>query len=160
MPRRTKKYWLMKSEPSVYSIDDLQREGQTCWEGIRNYQARNFMRDDMAVGDGVLFYHSNADPPGVAGLAKVSRQAYPDHFAFDPSSKYHDPKSTEDDPTWLMVDVAFEAKFPVLVDLATLKAEPALEGMLVTRRGQRLSIQPVEKAHFDAVKRLAKRLAK
>ena len=103
-----KQYWLMKSEPDVYSIDDLEKEGSTSWEGIRNYQARNNMQS-MKVGDEVLFYHSNAKPPGIAGLASVSKQAYPDHFAFDSGHKYHDPKSSKDNPRWFMVDIEFVA---------------------------------------------------
>ncbi len=149
------KYWLMKSEPSVYAIEDLERDGQTCWEGVRNYQARNLMRDQMRVGDLVLFYHSNADPTGVAGLARVCREAYPDHFAFDPKSSYYDKRSTPDNPVWMMVDVAFVQKFPAVVSLADLKSDSALEGMMVTRRGARLSVQPVEKEHFGRVCNMA-----
>lgn len=152
-----KKYWLMKSEPSTYSIDDLEREGVTPWDGIRNYQSRNFMRDDMKVGDEVLFYHSNAKPPGVAGLARVSKTSYPDHTALDPDSKYHDPKATEDEPIWCMVDVEFVERFADVVSLEELKANPDLEGMLVTRRGQRLSIQPVEAEHFRTVRKLGRK---
>ncbi|WP_052548389.1 EVE domain-containing protein [Enhygromyxa salina] len=156
MPRRKRRYWLMKTEPDVYSIDDLERAGQGEWEGVRSYQARNFMRDDMAVGDLVLFYHSNAKPPGVAGVARIAAEAYPDHHAFDPDSNYYDPKSDPDDPRWWMVDVAFVEKLPELVSLDTLKAEAngPLAGMLVVRRGQRLSIQPVDKAHFARVLQL------
>ena len=158
MARRKRRYWLMKSEPEVYSIDDLERDGQGEWEGVRNYQARNYMRDDMAVGDLVLFYHSNAKPPGVAGVAKVATQAYPDHHAFDPDASYYDPKSDPDQPRWFMVDLAFVEKLPEFVSLDTLKAEAngPLEGMLVVRRGQRLSIQPVDKAHFARVLQLGK----
>lgn len=145
------KYWLVKSEPDVYGIDALERDGTTCWEGIRNYQARNFMRDDMAVGDRVLFYHSRAKPPGVAGLAEVTRAAYPDHYAQDPEHPYHDPKATPDNPRWVMVDLGFVEAFPALVSLASLKADPALDGMLVTKRGQRLSLMPVDPKHFDHV---------
>src|SRR5690606_17593040 len=106
-----KRYWLMKSEPGSYSIDDLQRDTRTSWEGVRNYQARNFMRDDMRPGDGVLFYHSGANPPGVAGLAKIARAAYPDPTALDPDSHYYDPKATKEDPRWVMVDIEFVEKF-------------------------------------------------
>lgn len=143
--------WLMKSEPDVYGIDDLARDGVTSWEGVRNYQARNSMRDDMRVGDRVLFYHSNADPPGVAGLAEVRREAYPDPFAFDPTSPYFDPRSNRASPTWLTVDVGFIERFPRVVSLQALKDDPALDGMLVTRKGQRLSVMPVEPAHFERV---------
>jgi len=156
MARRTKRYWLLKSELGSYSIDDLERDGSTCWDGVRNYQARNFMRDDMAVGDGVLFHHSNAKPPGVVGVARVSRAAYPDHTALDPDDPHHDPKATEDEPIWLMVDIEFVEKFPGTVSLAEMKDDAALEGMLVTKRGQRLSVQPVEKAHFERVRKLGR----
>lgn len=145
------KYWLMKSEPDVYGIDDLKRDGSTCWEGIRNYQARNFMRDEMAVGDGVLFYHSRSKPPGVAGVARVTRAAYPDHYAQDPDHTYFDPKASPEDPRWYMVDIGYTETFPTYVPLATLKADPALAGMPVTRRGQRLSVQPVSAEHFAHV---------
>jgi predicted RNA-binding protein with PUA-like domain len=149
------RYWLMKSEPDSYSIDDLARDGTTCWNSVRNYQARNFMRDGMQVGDRVLFYHSGANPPGVAGLAEVVRAAYPDHTALDPDDPYHDPKATPDEPRWYMVDVAFVEKFPTLVPLDRLKGEGALRGMLVTTRS-RLSVQPVEREHFETVIRLAR----
>ena len=136
-------YWLMKSEPDVYSIDDLKRDGTTPWEGIRNYQARNFMRDEMKLGDKVLFYHSNAKPPGIAGLAEVCKLAYPDHFAWDPKSKYYDPKSSPDNPTWKMVDVKFVSKFKRLVSLNEIKENEQLQNMMVIKRGMRLSIQKV-----------------
>lgn len=148
-------FWLIKSEPDVYGIEDLERDGVTYWEGIRNYQARNFMRDDMKVGDRLLYYHSNAKPAGVVGLARVAREAYPDPEQFEPESKYFDPKATPEEPRWVVVDVEFVAKFRDIVPLATLKADPALDGMLVTRRGQRLSVQPVEPAHFERVLELA-----
>jgi predicted RNA-binding protein with PUA-like domain len=156
MPRRARHYWLMKSEPGTYSIDDLERDGQTCWEGVRNYQARNFMRDDLKVGDLVLFHHSSAKPAGVAGIARVSKNAYPDHFAFDHKSKYHDPKSDPENPTWMMVDLEFVAKFPAVVSLAELKAEPKLSEMMVLRRGMRLSVQPVTKEEFEVVRKMAR----
>lgn len=151
--------WLMKSEPDVYSIDDLARDRVSPWEGVRNYQARNFMRS-MSVGDRVLFYHSNAKPPGVVGLAEIVREAYPDPFQFDPKSDYFDPKSKREDPRWSCVDVGIVEKFPRLVPLEELKAAPALEGMEVTRRGSRLSVQPVERAHFVEVLRMAGAKAK
>jgi len=144
-------YWLMKSEPDVFSLDDLRdAPAQTTpWDGIRNYQARNFMRDQMTRGDLVLYYHSNCEVPGVAGLAEIaSEAAYPDPTQFDAQSKYHDPKSTADNPRWLLVDVKYRAHFPEHVSLAALKDEIGLAGMLVTKRGQRLSIQPVEESHF------------
>jgi predicted RNA-binding protein with PUA-like domain len=145
----------MKSEPNVYSITDLQRDGTTCWDGVRNYQARNFMRDDMQVGDGVLFYHSNAQPMGIYGVARVVREAYPDHTAFDPSDPHYDPKSDPASPTWLMVDVGYVGTFKEPVTLATLKATPALEKMLVIQRGSRLSVQPVTREEWDTIMALA-----
>lgn len=151
-----KKYWLMKTEEDVFSIRDLERHGTTQWEGVRNYQARNFMRDDMKAGDLVLFYHSNARPSGVAGIARVCREAYPDHFAWDPKSKYRDPKASPENPIWQMVDVEFVEAFPSVVSLADLKNEPVLDGMMVLKRGMRLSIQPVEKKHFDAVRKMGR----
>ena len=144
-------YWLVKSEPSVYSIDDLERDGLTYWDGVRNYQARNFMRDGMKAGDGVLFYHSNAEPPAVAGLARVCREGYPDHTAYDPQDPHFDRAATEEDAIWVMVDIAFAEKFPRPVPLAQLKADPALEGLLLTRKGSRLSVQPVSAAHFHHI---------
>jgi predicted RNA-binding protein with PUA-like domain len=162
MARRSRQYWLMKSEPDVFSIDDLERKGREAWDGVRNFQARNFMRDQMAVGDLVLFYHSNATPPGVAGLARVASAAYPDPSAFDPDSKYYDPDSDPDAPRWWLVDVEFVEKFAEQVSLDALKAaaKKELAGMLVARRGQRLSVQPVEKDHFVWVLRMAKAKAR
>jgi predicted RNA-binding protein with PUA-like domain len=146
----------MKSEPSVYSIDDLERDGETGWEGVRNYQARNFMREAMRPGDWVLFYHSNAEPPGIAGLARVvSECAEPDPTQFDPSSPYHDPVSEPDDPRWWMVRVGFVERFARLLPLERLRAEPALAGMALLRRGQRLSVQPVTLAELRRVLELA-----
>ena len=127
-------FWLIKSEPGTYSIDALKKDGKTSWDGVRNYQARNFMRDSMKKGDLALFYHSNAEPSGVAGLARVSREGY-----------------AEKNPLWSMVDVEFVEKFKNFVPLEALKNNPALNGMLVIKRGMRLSVQPVEKKHFDAV---------
>jgi predicted RNA-binding protein with PUA-like domain len=147
--------WLMKSEPDVYSIEDLKSEGVTCWEGVRNYQARNLMRE-MEVGDLVLFYHSNSKPPGVAGLARVARTAYPDHFAWEAGHKYFDAKSTADDPRWWMVDVEYVDTLPHFVSLDQLKAEPGLEDMVVTKRS-RLSVQPVRQAEYDIVLRMGGR---
>ncbi len=151
-----KNYWLMKSEPNTYSIADLQRDQKTCWEGVRNYQARNLMRDDMRVGDEVLFYHSSAKPAGVAGLARVCAAAYPDHTALDKKSKYYDEKATKDNPIWMMVDVEFVAAFPEIISLETIKSTAALSGILVAKRGMRLSVQPVEKKHFDFIRKMAK----
>lgn len=149
MPR----HWLMKSEPDSYSIDDLERDGRTSWEGVRNYQARNLMRDEMKPGDGVLFYHSSANPPGVAGLARIARAAYPDRTALDPASHYYDPKATEEDPRWVLVDIEFVQKFPTFVPLSTLHGTPGLEEMLVNKKS-RLSVQPVTAQEYDLVRKL------
>lgn len=152
-----KRYWLMKTEPESYSIDDLERDGTTCWDGVRNYQARNFMRDDMKPGDGVLFYHSNASPPGIAGIAEISKEAYPDHTQFDPDDKHFDPKSSPDDPRWLMVDMKFVRKFSEPIPLPELKEQPGLEDMMVTKRGSRLSVQPVTAAEWKIVTKMRKK---
>lgn len=144
-------YWLMKSEPDVFSIDDLQRVKREPWDGVRNYQARNFMRDEMKKDDLILFYHSNAKPPGIAGVAKVSKESHPDHSQFDQKSEYFDPKSSPDAPRWFMVEVGFVEKFGEVLTLDALKADKALEEMLVVQKGQRLSVQPVKKAHFKHV---------
>ncbi len=161
MAKRARMYWLMKSEPDEYSIDDLQRDTDECcprgrcsWDGVRNYQARNFMRE-MAVGDLVLFYHSSTKPPGVAGVAEVCRAAYPDHTQFDPKSKYYDPKSKEAEPRWSMVDLQY-VEHLAFISLATLKDTPALAEMKVVQKGSRLSVQPVRKAEFKAVVKLGK----
>jgi predicted RNA-binding protein with PUA-like domain len=153
MPRR---YWLMKVEPSAYSIDDLARDGSTSWEGVRNYQARNFMRDQMQVGDGVLFYASNADPSGVTGLAEIARAAYPDAYAWKKGHTYFDAASTPEKPLWYSVDIRFVERFPRVVSLDTLKSTPGLEEMVVTKKGSRLSIQPVTKREFDIVTKLGR----
>lgn len=148
-----KKYWLMKSEPETYSIDDLERDASTAWEGVRNFKARNNLKA-MEVGDEVLFYHSNANPPGVAGIARVSRTAYPDPSQFDPKSDYHDPKSDPEKPKWVLVDVAFVAKAKTLVSLPEIKEDPELADMELVRYG-RLSVQSVTKPEFDRVKKKA-----
>lgn len=150
------RYWLMKSEPDSYSIDDLKRDGRTSWEGVRNYQARNFMRDDMKPGDEILYYHSGATPPGVAGLARVARTAYADPTALDPESHYFDPKASPDDPRWYMVDIEFEERFPEVVSLSTLHDTAGLEEMLVNKKS-RLSVQPVTKGEFEIVRKLGRR---
>ena len=143
-------YWLMKSEPHVYPWDQLVTDGSTHWDGVRNYQARNIMRDDMAVGDYVLFYHSNCKPPHIAGIAKVCKDGYPDFTAQDSNSKYFDPKATPDNPRWIMVDI--EPFSPLeLVGLPDLRANGDLEGMPLLQRGQRLSVQPVSENHFRIV---------
>ena len=150
-------YWLMKTEPSTFSIDDLEREQVSPWEGVRNYQARNILRDDMKVGDGVLIYHSSTQPLGVAGLAKVVNAGYPDPTAWDSKSPYFDPKSSPEAPTWFRIDVAFAATFPRFVTLEEIKAHQGLEGIMVAKKGQRLSIQPVSKEHFAIIKKLGMR---
>lgn len=146
----------MKTEPEAFSIDDLQARKIESWDGVRNYQARNFMRDEMKAGDGVLIYHSNADPTGVAGVARIAREGHPDATAWDPESRYFDPKTDPGNPTWILVDVEFVKKFPAVVPLEEMKANPKLEGMMATRRGMRLSIQPVEKTHFEEVLRMGR----
>jgi predicted RNA-binding protein with PUA-like domain len=144
-------YWLMKSEPDAYSIDDLQRDGTEMWDGIRNYQARNMIRDDMRVGDKIFFYHSSCAEPGVVGIAKIASKPYPDPTQFDPESNYYDPKSDPDEPRWLLVDVAFVRKLKRSIPLTEIKQHPALDDMILTRKGNRLSIMPVEKSHWDAI---------
>ncbi|TDI25797.1 MAG: EVE domain-containing protein [Acidobacteria bacterium] len=157
MPRR---YWLMKCEPAAYTIDDLARDGQTSWEGVRNYQARNFMRDEMRVDDGVLFYASNTDPSGVTGLATVSQPGYPDHFAWKKGHKYFSDRSTKASPLWYMVDIAFVERFADTIPLATLQATKGLGKMMVTQKGSRLSVQPVTTAEYDIVVRLGRKTKK
>jgi|SRR5579884_2481253 len=152
-----KRYWLMKSEPNTFSIHDLARAPKqtTCWDGVRNYQARNFMRD-MAVGDQVLFYHSNADPPAVVGIAEVVRPAYPDSTAFDPHDPHYDPKSTRDKPIWDMVDIRLVKIFKRPLSLDRLRKERALKGMELLRKGSRLSVQPVRPEEWAALLALAR----
>lgn len=154
-----RRYWLMKSAPTTYSIDDLERDGSTEWDGVRNYRARNLMRDDMKKGDLVLYHHSSAKPPGVAGIARVCREAYDDHTAQDPKSKYHDPKASPEKPIWMMVDVEFVEKFAEVVSLDEMRETPGLEEIPVLQRGQRLSIMPVTKAEFDIVRKAGRRQA-
>lgn len=144
-------YWLMKSEPEAFGIDDLARVGREPWDGIRNYQARNFMRDDMRPGDLALFYHSNADPTGVAGIMRIAGEARPDPTAFDPETKYYDPKSRQDAPRWYLVDVEFERKLGRIITLAELRTRPELADMPLLRKGNRLSILPVEPQHWQAI---------
>ena len=141
----------MKSEPDAYSIDDLERDGTEPWDGIRNYQARNFMRDEMKIGDDVLFYHSSCKVPGVVGIAKVASEAYPGPTQFDPKARYYDEKSTDDNPRWLLVDIAFVRKTKRAIPLKELKEHPALADFRLNQRGNRLSIFPVEKQHWDIV---------
>jgi predicted RNA-binding protein with PUA-like domain len=149
------RYWLMKSEPSVFSIDDLARAKKqtTSWDGVRNYQARNLLREAQP-GDGVIFYHSSADPPAAVGTATIARAAYPDPTQFDPKSDHYDPDSKPDDPRWFVVDVKFDKKFARAVTLAELRATAALEGMVLLRKGSRLSVQPVTPAEWKIVCKL------
>lgn len=151
-----KQYWLMKCEPDVYSIDDLAKDKNktTCWDGVRNYQARNLMRDKMKKGDLVLYYHSNANPPGVAGVAKIVRESYPDHTQFDKKSKYFDPKATKAEPRWFMVDIQWVKKFPTFLSLEGLKEVKALDGMVLLQKGSRLSVQPVTKKQYETIDKM------
>jgi predicted RNA-binding protein with PUA-like domain len=152
---QTRRYWLVKSEPDVYSIDDLERDRHTPWEGVRNYRARNLLRE-MKKDDLVLFYHSSTTPPGIAGIAKVHKEAYPDSSQFDPKSDYYDAAAKESAPRWFRVDVAFVEKFPMFLPLEALRDDPVLEGMPLLARGQRLSVQPVAVEHFEQVVKRAK----
>lgn len=151
---RARQYWLMKSEPDVYSIEDMAEDGTEEWEGVRNYQARNFMRE-MKEGDLVLFYHSNTKPPGVVGVVRVVGEARPDETQFDPKSPYCDERVKKGEPRWDVVDVEHVETFEENVSLATLKDTDALDGMLILRKGNRLSVTPVDKKHFEAVLKLA-----
>jgi len=149
------RYWLMKSEPDAFSIDDLRNVKKEPWSGVRNYQARNFMWKDMKTGDGVLFYHSNAKIPGIAGLAEVASAAYPDPTQFDPESDYWDPKATPEKPRWFLVDVSFERKFNTVLSLETLKANADILGdFVLLNRGTRLSVLPVTKAQWQTILKL------
>ena len=151
------KYWLMKTEPDVFSIDNLiQAPHQTThWDGVRNYQARNYMRDEMSVGDGVLVYHSNAEPSAIVGTATIAKAAYPDWTAWDPSDPHFDPKTDPQNPRWFMVDIQFETKFARQLPLAELRTVAALEGMVLLQKGSRLSVQPVTKKQFTTIVKLA-----
>lgn len=153
---KMRRYWLMKSEPGAFSIDDLARSPKqtTCWDGVRNYQARNFMRD-MAVGDQVFFYHSNADPPAIVGIAEVVRTAYPDETQFDKRSHHYDPSSRPADPRWQMVDIKFREKFAVGLPLDRLREEPKLKQMALLQKGSRLSVQPVTASEWAVIVKLA-----
>ncbi len=154
MPERH--YWLVKSEPNAFSFDDLVASPQktTCWDGVRNYQARNFMRDGMKAGDLVLFYHSSADPTAVVGVVRVVREAYPDPTAFDRRDPHFDPRSKPDAPTWVMVDVQAVERFTRPVPLAALRGVKGLEKMALLQRGSRLSVQPVTAREFEIVRKL------
>ena len=151
----SKQFWLLKSEPNTYSIDDLRRDGTTCWSGVRNFQARNFMRDQMRIGDGILFYHSNVPPMGVSGFAEVVRVGYPDQTAWNPKDLHYDPKSLPDSPIWFMVDIRYVRHCRTVITLAQMKAHPALQKMVVVQRGTRLSVQPVRPNEWEVVSSLA-----
>lgn len=148
-------HWLMKSEPDAFSIDDLERKGQEAWDGVRNYQARNFMRDGMRVGDKVFFYHSNCAEPGIVGVAEVATDAYPDPSQFDPKSDYFDSGSTRDNPRWMLVEVKFVKKFKRTITLDELKQQDALAEMALVRKGNRLSVMPVSDDDWKYILKLA-----
>lgn len=150
------KYWLLKTEPETFSIDDLQNSPSktTTWEGVRNYQARNMIRDQMSRGDLVFIYHSVKDP-GITGIGKIVREGYPDHFSWDPQHKYYDPRTDPKNPTWFMVDVQLVKKFQAPLPLSFLREQPCLEGMELLRKGSRLSVQPVRKKEWDFIVDLA-----
>lgn len=150
------KHWLIKSEPDVFSISDLKKVKQEPWSGVRNYQARNFMWRDMQVGDLALFYHSNATPPGVVGVARVASESYSDPTQWDPASEYFDEKSTETKPRWWLVDFSFVSEFSRMVPLVELRQQSKLDGMVLLQKGTRLSITPVLKKHFDHIVKLAR----
>jgi len=154
-------YWLLKSEPDAYSIDDLANEPKKTehWDGIRNYQARNFMRDDMKKGDLAFFYHSNCKEPGIVGIVEVVREAYPDHTALDKKGKYHDPKATKENPRWVMVDVKLKKRLKRLVTLAEMKEKLPLKDMRLVAKGNRLSIMPVAKKEWDYILKLSEKPA-
>jgi predicted RNA-binding protein with PUA-like domain len=150
------RYWLMKSEPSCYGIEDLEREGTNMWEGCRNYLVRNYFRDEMEIGDKALFYHSNANPTGVVGIMEIVSEAYADPTQFDPSSEYYDAKSTTENPRWLVRDVRFVRRLPRCVTLKELKETPGLDQMAVCQKGQRLSVLRVTEAEWKIVMELSK----
>ena len=144
-------FWLMKSEPDVYSIDDLKRDRRESWEGVRNYQVRNMMRDEMRKGDSAFFYHSNCKEPGIVGIMAIARESYPDDTQFDPESKYYDPKSDPEEPRWLMVDVRYRRKLKRNISLQELKAHAELAELALLRRGNRLSVMPVTEEQWKFI---------
>ena len=150
-------YWLMKCEPSVYSIDDLRKDSTAMWDGVRNYQARNFLRDKIKLKDKVLYYHSRATPPGVAGTAVVTKESFPDPTAFNPQSPYYDPASSKENPRWFCVEVKFVSKFKNYVPLNLLKNTAGLEKMEVIRKGSRLSVQPCTREEYKIIKHLGEK---
>jgi predicted RNA-binding protein with PUA-like domain len=149
-------YWLMKNEPESFSIDDLERVNTEPWDGIRNYQVRNFIRDQMSIGDKAYFYHSSCKVPGIVGMMEICSEAYPDHTAWDPEEHYYDPKSDPENPVWLMVDVKFISKLDEPITLQVLRTHPELEDMRILQRGNRLSITPLDKNHWDYIQMLYK----
>jgi predicted RNA-binding protein with PUA-like domain len=151
---RPRRYWLFKSEPSTYGFEQLARDGRTCWHGVRNYQARNLLRDEIQAGDGVLFYHSSSEPMVIAGIAKVVKAGYPDHTAFDPKSEYHDPDGDPANPSWFMVDIEHVGAKREPVTRERCKQEPALANMVLLQRGSRLSVQPVTADEWRTILRL------
>jgi predicted RNA-binding protein with PUA-like domain len=152
------KYWLIKSEPEVFSIDDLAKAKNqtTFWDGVRNYQARNFMRDEMKIGDQVIFYHSNSEPPGAAGICEVVKEGYPDFTAFDPDDLHYDPKSKKDSPTWIMIDVKFIKKLNKFVPISQIRKNKKLQKIQLLQSGNRLSVMPLTKAEFDELMKMGK----
>ena len=154
----SKNYWLFKSEPNEFSVDDLAKSPgkRTYWDGVRNYQARNFIRDDMRKGDYVLFYHSNTDPLAVVGYCEIVKEAYPDHTQFDPDNKHFDPTAIQKDPRWFMVDIKLKKKFKTPVTLKEIKTNPKLKNMRLIQRGNRLSVMPITKEEFEEILRMGK----
>lgn len=152
------KYWLIKSEPSVFSIDDLinSKEQTTYWDGVRNYQARNYLRDEMKINDKVIFYHSNSEPPAAVGVCEVVKEGYPDFTAFDPESNHYDPKSNPDSPAWFMVDVKFISKFANPVSIEQMRNKEKLKNLKLLQRGNRLSVMPISKEEFNQIVKMGK----
>jgi len=155
--RRERRYWLLKTEPTSFSFDDLWNAPArtTCWDGVRNYQARNMIRDEMRSGDLAFIYHSSTDPTGIAGVAEIVKGGYPDHTAFDPRDDHYDPKSKRDDPSWYMVDVKAVSRFPEIIALDRLRRIKGLEQMVLLKKGSRLSVQPVSAGEWEVISRLA-----
>lgn len=153
--REKRNYWLLKSEPTTYSLTDLKKEGETPWTGVRNYQARNFIRDKMTPGDYILFYHSNTNSPGIVGAGEIVSDPYPDPTQFSPKNDYYDPKATKQDPRWFCVTIRFVKEFKKPILLKTLKSSVEFSDMLLTQKGSRLSVQPVSTHHFKAIFKLS-----
>ena len=150
------RFWLFKSEPGAYSIEDLKKDKRTFWDGVRNYQARNMLRDEIENGDRVFFYHSNANPPAIVGVARVVRSGYPDHTQFEQGHPKFDPKASADNPRWYMVDIAFEKEFEEPLPIDRLREIPELEGMELLRKGSRLSVQPVTADEWETIIKLTR----